>query len=97
MMVLLESFMMGGMSVLSGIALGFAINLYMKNVGIDLSGHISSITYAGGTILPRVHSEIDPGYQMMAATLLLLVCLAAGFLPANRAANMHPVQAMRGD
>lgn len=96
-MVLLESFMMGGMSVLAGIVLGFGINLYMQKVGIDLSGHLSSITYAGGTILPRVHSEIEPGYQMIAATLLLLVCLAAGFFPANRAANMRPVQAIRGD
>jgi len=96
-MVLLESFFMGGLSVLLGIALGFGINLYMQEVGVDLSGHVASITYAGGTILPRVHSVIEPGYQIGAAALLLLVCLAAGFLPANRAASMNPVQAIKGD
>jgi ABC-type lipoprotein release transport system permease subunit len=96
-MVLTETALMGGISVVFGMALGFCMNLYLQNVGIDLSGHVAPITYAGGTILPVVHAVIEPVPQILAALLLLLVCLVAGFFPANKAATLAPVEAIRGD
>lgn len=97
MLVLMETFFMGLIAVVLGIGLGLCLNIYMQKVGIDLSGHIAPITYGGGTILPRIHSVIEPWHQIPAASLLLLVCLAAGFFPANRAAKLNPVQVIRGD
>lgn len=94
-MVLLEAVFMGGASLILGVALGLSMSLYMQKVGIDLSAYSTPITYAGGTILPRLHAVIEPANLIIPAVLLLAVCLAAGFLPANRAAKLIPVQAIR--
>jgi ABC-type antimicrobial peptide transport system permease subunit len=56
---------------------------------------MSPVTYAGGTILPRLHAVIEMPNFAIPAALLLLVCLLAGFLPANRAARLRPVEAIR--
>ncbi|WP_321400565.1 FtsX-like permease family protein [Maridesulfovibrio sp.] len=97
LLVLLETFFMGVIAVTLGVGLGLGINIYLQKVGIDLSGSVEPITYAGGTILPRIHASIDFFYQISAALFLLFVCIAAGFLPANRAAKLNPVQVIRGD
>ncbi len=94
-MVLLETLSMGAISLFAGVILGVLLSLYMAYVGIDLSGTLSPITYAGGTILPRLHAVLEPANILYPALSLLLVCLLAGFLPANRAARMQPVVAIR--
>lgn len=97
LLVLLESGLLGVISVVVGSLLGLAMSLWMKWVGIDLSGVLSPVTYAGGTILPRLHAELDPYNFWLPALLLLLISLAAGWLPARRAARLLPVAALRGD
>ncbi len=95
LMVLLETLAMGLIALVVGVSLGILLSLYMAYVGIDLSGSLTPITYAGGTILPRLHAVLEPANILIPALLLLLVCLLAGFLPANRAARMQPVVAIR--
>jgi ABC-type lipoprotein release transport system permease subunit len=69
----------------------------MSLVGFDLSAWITPVSYAGGTIQPRLRvifeqrNFIDPAY------MLVLVALLAGFLPARRAARLQPVAAIRED
>lgn len=94
-LILLETFLLGSFSVLLGLALGFGFNWYLQRVGIDLSGHISPISYGGGTILPRVHSVIEPLPQVLSGLALLLVCILSGFVPADLAARRVPVSAIR--
>jgi ABC-type lipoprotein release transport system permease subunit len=93
--VLLETLFMGAIALVLGVGLGLGMSLYMARVGIDLSGWITPITYAGGTILPRLHAVIEPWNLLVPAGLLLVVCLLAGFLPANRAARLNPAVAIR--
>ncbi|SHI77491.1 ABC-type transport system, involved in lipoprotein release, permease component [Malonomonas rubra DSM 5091] len=95
LMVLLETLAMGLISLIFGVGLGVLLSLYMAFVGIDLSGSLTPITYAGGTILPRLHAVLETANILVPAVVLLLVCLLAGFLPANRAARMQPVVAIR--
>ncbi len=95
LMVLLETLVMGLIALVVGVGLGILLSLYMAYVGVDLSGSLTPITYAGGTILPRLHAVLEPANIIIPAILLLLVCLLAGFLPANRAARMQPVVAIR--
>lgn len=97
LMVLLETLAMGLISLFIGVGLGVSLSLYMAYVGIDLSGNLTPITYAGGTILPRLHAVLEISNILIPALVLLLVCLLAGFLPANRAARMQPVVAIRED
>lgn len=95
LLVLLETLVMGILALLCGAAIGILLSLYMQQVGIDLSGSLTPITYAGGTILPRLHAVLEVGNVLLPSLALLLVCLLAGFLPANRAARMQPVVAIR--
>lgn len=97
LMVLLETACMGGLALLCGAGLGVLLSLYMQQVGIDLSGSMTPITYAGGTILPRLHAVLEPANVLLPSLALLLVSLLAGFFPANRAARMQPVVAIRED
>jgi ABC-type lipoprotein release transport system permease subunit len=94
-LVMLETLLMGCIALVIGLALGALMTLYMATTGIDLSGYITPVTYAGGTILPRLHAVFAPGNFTVPTGMLLLVCLAAGFLPANRAARLNPVAAIR--
>ncbi len=95
-MILTETFIMGGISVFFGTLLGFAMNYYMQIHGINMSGHVAPITYGGGTILPVVHAVIEPLPQILAAALLIVVCLVSGFFPANKAAGLVPVDVIQG-
>ena len=94
-LVLLETLLLGVIALSIGLLCGAIMTLYMQQVGIDLSGYITPVTYAGGTILPRLHAVFESGNFLVPAGMLLLVSLFAGFLPANRAARLDPVAAVR--
>lgn len=94
-MILLETIIMASLGLLCGVVLGVAMSLYMAFVGVDLSGTLTPITYAGGTILPRLHAVIEASNILIPSFCLLIVSLLAGFFPANRAAKMQPVVAIR--
>jgi ABC-type lipoprotein release transport system permease subunit len=91
----LETLLLGGLALVIGLLCGAIMTLYMQQIGIDLSGYITSVTYAGGTILPRLHAVFEAGNFLVPAGMLMLVCLFAGFLPANRAARLDPIVAVR--
>jgi ABC-type lipoprotein release transport system permease subunit len=94
-LVLLESLLLGLLGLSAGLLGGALLTWYMQAVGIDLSAAITPVTYAGSTILPRLHAVFDPANFLIPALLLLAVAVLAGFLPANRAARLDPVAALR--
>jgi ABC-type lipoprotein release transport system permease subunit len=96
-LVLLETLLLSVIALAIGLFCGAIMTLYMQQVGIDLSAYITPVTYAGGTILPRLHAVFETGNFLVPAGMLLLVSLFAGFLPANRAARLDPVAAVRED
>ncbi len=96
-LVLLETFLLGCIALIIGLSCGAIMTLYMQQVGIDLAGYITPVTYAGGTILPRLHAVFETGNFLVPAGMLMLISLIAGFLPANRAARLDPVAAVRED
>ncbi len=96
-LVLLETALLGCLALAVGVLSGAAMTLYMQQVGIDLSAHITAVTYADGTILPRLHAVFEVGNFLVPSGMLLLISLLAGFFPANRAARLDPVAAVRED
>ncbi|PLX71252.1 MAG: ABC transporter permease [Desulfuromonas sp.] len=94
-LVLLETLVLGCIALAIGLLCGGLMTWYMQQVGIDLSAQITPVTYAGGTIPPRLSAVFETGNFTIPSGMLLIICLMAGFLPANRAARLDPVQALR--
>ncbi len=94
-LVLLETLAMGVLSMVLGVAAGLAMTLYMERIGVDLSPYLSAVTYAGGTILPRLSAAFEADNITIPAFALLLVSLVAGYFPARRAARLQPIEAIR--
>ena len=92
--VMLETLMLSIVALALGTVLGALLCLYMAHVGIDLSGSISPISYAGGTISPHLRASFEGKNFWIPALVLLIVSLAAGLLPALKAARMNPVDAL---
>lgn len=97
MLVLTETLIMGLVALAFGGGLGGLMTLYMQQVGIDLSDHLTPVTYAGSTILPRLHAVSETGNYLLPAALMLAIAVLAGWLPARRAARLQPADALRED
>ncbi|PLX80481.1 MAG: ABC transporter permease [Desulfuromonas sp.] len=97
LLIFLEAFLLGIFALVCGVGIGLLLTLSMQTQGIDLSSYVTPITYAGGTILPRLRTVLEIGNLLVPALLLLLVCLVAAMLPAHRAAKLQPIEAIRED
>jgi len=96
-MILLESLIMACVSLFFGLILGVLLTLYMVHVGVDMSGYMSAVSYGGGIVSPHLKAVVQWPNFLLPVCLLLIACLLAGFIPANRAARLRPVDAIRGE
>lgn len=96
-MILVEALLMSIVGLIIGTCLGLMLTLYMMNVGFDLSAYITPVTYAGGIISPKLKAVLSVQNFMLPAILLMAVSLLAGFLPAKRASQLSPTNAIRGE
>ena len=96
-LLLLETLLLGLSALVLGLLLGVLMTYLMSRFGLDLSSHMTAITYAGGTILPRLRAVFELSNFTVPAFFLLVICLAAGILPARRASRLSPMDAIRNE
>ncbi len=93
-MVVYETLVLLGLASVVGYGLGIALVAYLGTVGMDLSGYFRdfpSIPGITGIIYPKIFAAtvVPPGVVLLIAGVLV------SLFPANRAARLDPVAAIR--
>ena len=83
-----EALLLGCGAVAAGSLLGAAIALPLRTRGIDLSGFLGPVGYAGGTILPVLNAALRAEDLLRSGVALLGVCAVAGWLAGKRLAHL---------
>jgi ABC-type antimicrobial peptide transport system permease subunit len=90
-----------GVRIAVGAAPASVASLIMRQTGVIAGiGVVMGllVAVAGGRLLNALLfnvSAMDPLSTTMAVALLIAICLAAGYLPARRAARIDPMVALR--
>jgi ABC-type lipoprotein release transport system permease subunit len=95
-MILTEALLLGSVSLVIGTLLGSLITWYLAVYGIDLRFLIpENIEFGGVVFSTRLHAAWDLPWMARIAMYVMVLCLAASFYPAMKAARISPVKAMR--
>ncbi|MEX2454058.1 MAG: ABC transporter permease, partial [Rhodospirillaceae bacterium] len=90
---------MQGMFVIEGIAIGAAGSALGWALGFGLTWMLSGIRFevsAGGREITNLPIAWSAAHYLLAAGFALASAAVAGYLPARRAARLHPVDIIRG-
>ncbi|MGE5279207.1 MAG: ABC transporter permease [Deltaproteobacteria bacterium] len=92
--VAVESFILGLIGAVTGGAAGVGLSYFFSRRGIDLSMLSDALNsfYIGSVIRPK----LEPASVGLYICVVLLVCLVVSMIPARRAAQLKPVDALAG-
>ena len=93
-MVVSECACLAGIGLGAGFGLGAVGMAYLGRHGIDLSRFAEGVTVAGVLFDPLLRGAFDWGGTARAALVLAVITIAAGLVPALRAARMRPIEAL---
>ena len=93
LLFLLEGALMGLVGVAFGVAIGLGFNLWMRQVGLDMSSYTSLTSYMA-LISTKVYPTL--GLEKIAERTLtaLVISLLASYIPAREAAQHEPAAAL---
>lgn len=95
-MVLAESVMLGTLSAIVGVGMGFAMAWYLAEYGIRLDIGDGKPIQIGSVLLdPLIKGTMDPKVFVAPTLLLYVTATIGGLWPAIRASRLDPVTAMR--
>jgi ABC-type lipoprotein release transport system permease subunit len=91
-----EALVLGAAAVLAGSLAGALVAVPLRTHGIDLSGTLGPVGYAGGTILPVLHAALRPGDLLRSGGTLLGVCALAAWAAGARVGRLEPARVIAG-
>ena len=94
-MILLEGFMMSGISGIVGGLAGILGSFYLKEHPIDLSAFMSQITYAETALQPRLRSYPVLDSMLMPIVMIIILGIIVSLFPARRLKKLRPVDVLR--
>lgn len=92
--VLLETLLLAGSACVIGLVLGTLANLYLQRHGIDVSG-FGDFSMSGVNLAPVLRSELTLKSALLPLASLLVVSLAAAWIPARMAARIPAATGLR--
>jgi len=91
MLFLIEAALIGAAGALGGAALGAGLVTFFGRFGIPAFSEAQRYSYGGDYLFP----VLSAGDLATVPTVMLLVCVLAGFGPAVMAARMRPADSLR--
>lgn len=94
-MILLEGFLMSGISGIVGGIAGIMGSFYLKEHHIDLSRFMTHIAYAETTLQPRIRSYPSLDNILIPIVMIIILGIIVSLFPARRVRRLRPVDVLR--
>jgi ABC-type lipoprotein release transport system permease subunit len=92
-LITLEAVLISAVGFVAGGVLGFALNLYLQEIGISFAFYSDVFPDVG---MPQViYAKVDWVHGLYALGVVVLTAVLAARYPARRAAQLEPTEAMR--
>jgi len=97
-LIVVESVFLAGLSTAMGLLLGAGLDYYVVTVGFDMTESVGDgFSFGGVTLDPVIKGVVRPGPIVEIVVAVFVVSVVASLLPAIRAANLRPVEAIRSE
>jgi ABC-type lipoprotein release transport system permease subunit len=93
-LIVLETLFVALLAAALGGGLGFALDYWLSEEGIDLSAYTSGITYEGAFLSPIWKSVLTVKSIFLPVVMVATLCLLVSIFPALRAGRLRPVEAL---
>jgi len=90
-----EAGIMGIISMILGGLLGLGLITLFYFRGLDLSAWVTPVSYLGATMQPVLHTKFSWQGILYPIIFLVVTSIASAYIPAWRASQLDPVQALR--
>jgi ABC-type lipoprotein release transport system permease subunit len=92
---IIEGFIMGMIGSIIGVIVSFAVSIYLRDVGIDMSNWIKDISVMGIAVDPVWRGAITLKPFIYVPTIMIAICVVASIYPALMVSRLNPAEAMR--
>lgn len=96
--IIIESVVLATLASIIGLLMGMALNLYLQEFGLDLSGGTGEpLAMMGINFDPIMYVDMQWSTYPLPVVGLFFVAVVSSLWPAYRASRLHPVDAIRSE